>query len=64
METGIIVALIAAVPATVAAWNTRSNGRGPIRKMLADIQDEQGRHQLHLRDILQWQVSHISDHTK
>jgi hypothetical protein len=67
MET-IIVAVIAAVPTTVAslaAWrNTRSNGRGPLHVMLADVQDRQARQDLHLRDLLRWQVDHLSDHNR
>jgi hypothetical protein len=64
MDTAVVVAIIAAVPALAAAWNTRPNGRGPIRKMLADIQDRQSVQDLHLRDLLRWQVDHLSDHTK
>lgn len=60
--TLVTVAAIAAIPGVMAAWNTRPNGRGPIRKMLADIQDRQGVQEIHMRDMIRWQVDHQLDH--
>ena len=48
-----------------AAWldlRKRTNGKGPIGTELRAMRDEQDRQSIHLRDIIRWQVDHLTDH--
>jgi hypothetical protein len=54
-----------AVLTVAGAWydlRKRTNGQGPIGQELKAMKEEQDRQSIHLRDIIRWQVDHLTDH--
>jgi hypothetical protein len=65
MEIAVAAAITSVPPLLLAIWRdlrNRTNGQGPLGVEQKAQGERLGRIELHLRDSLQWQVNHLTDH--
>lgn len=66
MEVVVAAAVTTVPPLLLAVWRDmrkRTNGAGPLGKEQKAQGERLERIELHLRDVLRWQVDHMADHS-